>query len=415
MPKHIFPTRRLLVPWLSLLPILWAPTFAQRSLSPGPTTLIYPESNPISDAVAATLTRSSTTMWLWRSTWNRTVKYYGTANSPQQYTVSDQQNKNIFTIPTALQKSMRVSYEGIQPVTAIPAYRYVNFYLKNVIDLGNNQLLGLLHLEYLAWNKQLNTNNQWTGLYIPGYDPVLQGASYYSIGMAFSTNTGDSWKFLGDIIRTNDKTPNLLSANVGGAAYLRVGSYIYVYFNEKKSGNGAVYPAVARALLSNIAGAAGSGTTTPWKKYNALTKAFDQDGVTGLGSEIIAGGGLDMHTDAAYCTPLKKYLIAVSDGTTQTLKILRSSDGINWVSPTFLASSYTAPDGKLHLPCYPYFYSLDGDANSDNSVVGKNFNVFYVSQYFPPNGVQWFFTDEPIYRVQYKLITDMLPITNLLN
>lgn len=414
MTKSLELRRHPVILGLAILGAVWAPASAQTALSGGPATFIY-HSDPPMDAVAATLKRDGTTMWLWQSDWYQTVKWYGTPGNPrlQRHSPPNQQSHQIFALPIGLQSTVRITPNPVPYVTSIPNYKCVSVFLKNVHNLGNGELLGFLHLEYFSWIQEMNANNQWTGRYYPAYHPVLGGANYYSIGMAYSNNNGDSWTFLGDIVRTHEKAPNLLSANIGGAAYVRVGDYLYVYFNEKPVGSAPAYPSVARALLTDISNAARGSNTTPWKKYNAATQAFDQDAINGLGSQIIAEPGLDLHSDAAYNSALKQYLLTVYDGKINAVKILRSNDAINWFSPTVLATSYiVSSNNNLHVPCYPYFYSLDADANTDNSVVGKNFNMFYVNQHTPSTG---YFqpSDQPVYRVGYKL-TDPLPIEHVL-
>ncbi|MDB5051058.1 MAG: hypothetical protein JWO30_4129 [Fibrobacteres bacterium] len=395
-----------LIPLLLAAGVFIAPASAQLALSASQAVQIYASSTPVADAVCATLKKDANNIFLFRSTWNATYKYYGPLTDPQhtRVTGSTVQNKDIFTIPSALQSKVVVASSPLPTVSAIPAYKCVNFYLKNVYDLGGGKLLGFLHLEYMAWNRNSN------GTYTPGYDPTLGGADHYSIGLAYSTNSGDSWTFCGDIIRTQDKTVNLGSANIGGAAYIVVGSNIYVYFNEKSTSSTSPYPSVAMAKISDVATEAVNHTVTPWKKYNAATKAFDQDAITGVGSQIIAGVALDMHTDAAYCAALKQYLIVVSENVTQSLYLYRSRNGIDWAKSRFLAQSYVGSDGYVHQPCYPYFASLNSDANSDNSTVGKAFSIFYISQHFANNMVP---SDEPVWRVNFK-VSDMLPIANML-
>jgi hypothetical protein len=403
------------VPSLCILGALNVPAHAQKAIAANSTALVSLTSNPIADAVCATLKRDASTLFLWRSTFNKTDKYYGPITNPQQNRLWEKYNDALFSIPANLQSSMRVTGSSVLPiVTTIPSYRFVNFYLKNVYDLGSSMLLGFVHLEYLAWVKY-KVNGVWDGKsFTPGYDPVLGGADHYTIGMVYSTDAGYTWKFLGDIIRPNDHTPNIGSGNIGGAAYLHVGSNIYVYFNEKGTNTGT-YPSVAMASLSSITSAAAAGNVVSWKKYNAATHAFDQNGLSGLGSQIISGTGLDMHADAAYCTPLKQYLLTVNDGNDLSLWIYRSNDGINWNKYRPFAQKYTGTDGFVHYPCYPYFASTDADASSDNSTVGKNFSLIYIAQHTPDfnKGEQWQYTDEAVYRVP-MFISDMFPVTQML-
>jgi hypothetical protein len=401
---------------------LFTPAASQLALSSSNPTLIYDRSEPIADAVCATL-KVSNTLYVWRSSWNVTIKYSGTLGNPQQtrVTPANTQNKDIFAIPSRLQSSVKVNALPLEARVAPPSYRMVNFYLKNVYSMGNNQLLGFLHLEYMAWVKSTNPAYCPTGYYCPDYNHTTGQADHYSIGLAYSSNNGNSWTFLGDIIRTNDHTANL-GGNIGGAAYVVVpnsnGGDFYAYFNEKPA-SGNPYPSVAKANINSVKEAALAQRVTSstggalWKKYDAGTNSFYRDPISGLGSPILAGANLDMHSDAAYSSALGQYMLTVNepvDATTRALALYRSKDGVKWFRGRTLAQSYTGADNKRHHPCYPYFASLAGDASADNSTVGRAFSVFYISESFTG---QWVATDEPVYRVDLT-VSDMLPIANML-
>ena len=95
----------------------------------------------------------------------------------------------------------------------------------------------------------------------------------YRIGLCYSRNSGDSWTFCGDIIGVNDTTHDTvdMAFNIGGAPYLIIDGFIYVYFNEK-SPVSKQYPSVARAELSSVVSAARASNVTKWLKYNKNSK-----------------------------------------------------------------------------------------------------------------------------------------------
>jgi hypothetical protein len=164
--------------------------FAQSTVTIGSPEQIYPSSNPIADAVCATLKKDADNIYIFRSSWNTTFKYYGPLIDPQHNLVTNasMQTKDIITIPSALQSAMHINYNPIERLTNKPTYNLVNFYLKNVYDLGNGNLLGFLHLEYLDWVPNGD------GTYSPNYTTDPSGAptaNHYRIGLCYSTNTGD--------------------------------------------------------------------------------------------------------------------------------------------------------------------------------------------------------------------------------
>jgi len=272
---------------------------------------------------------------------------------------------------------------------------YANIYLKNVFDLGNGELIGFLHLEYLKGTQ---------GSLNPACAQCPFYPAIYRISLCHSENSGKSWTFCGDIIGASDSRPG--QCNIGGVAYVTVGDYFYVYFNEK-SPTSAAYPAVARALKKDVID---SVRKTPprvagWHKYNGASGNWDQDGISGLGTQILSGENLDLHADAAYCVACKRYLLTVRDNGKNGLYLYQSVNGLEWKNPQFLAADYTE-NGVLYQPVFPYFASLSGDANTDCSVVGMEFFIYYIAQHFPErdNPPRFFIpSDQPIFRVKVQV------------
>lgn len=339
---------------------------------------IYLSDPHICEAVCATLKKDSTNVIFFSSTWNSTFKYCGPLSDPRKnlQNVNKTLNKDLFTIPTRLKS--HVSHSHKQGVKI-----YANFFLKNVIDLGKGELLGLLHLEYMK-----NYINN------PPVYPAI-----YRIGLCYSRNSGDSWTFCGDIIGVNDTTHDTvdMAFNIGGAPYLIIDGFIYVYFNEK-SPVSKQYPSVARAELSSVVSAARASNVTKWLKYNKNSKNFDQDGISGLGSPVINREYLDVHSDATYCNYLKKYLLIVRENSDPGLFMYISADGIEWSRTQKLASD-NIDQGVQRHPVYPFFVSLSDGSNSDMSIVGKEFYVYFINIHWPLS-YNWVGTDLPLNRLK---------------
>jgi hypothetical protein len=338
------------------------------------------------DAVSATLRRDNTTMYIFRSTWNATFRFWGPLENAEQHPMFSL-NRDLFTIPSGM---------TITTKWMAGASNFANIYLKNILDLGSGELIGFLHLEYL---KGLQGSAFPSCPTCPAYPAI------YRIALCYSKNQGETWTFCGDIIGANDAAPG--ACNIGGAAYVIENDYIYVYFNEKVP-NSEHYPSVARALTREVIERARrfDAQASLWHKYNARTGAWDQDAICGIGSRIIGGKSVDMHADAAFCIPLSKYLLAVRDNEKGGLYLYQSINGLNWTAdPVRIAADYT-DKGVEHQPVFPYFASLTADANADCSSVGKEFFIYYIGQHFadrdkPPR--QFTAEDQPVFRVKVQI------------
>ena len=243
-------------------------------------------------------------------------------------------------------------------------------WIPNIYDDGSGTLIGLTHRE------------DYTG-----------GGGFFAIGLSKSTDKGASWKYLGDVLRpyvNNAPSPDFGYSNIGGVPYLIVGSYMYVYFNEHTgiTAAGTKKLAVARALASDVVAAASNNTVPLFYKY--ANGVWTENGLTGNGDNIIPGGeilqsnqgsSLDFHSDAAYCTPLGKYLITVQTHSQGKLLLFTSADGINWGDETIV--DYTP--GVMQP--YSCFASLNSDASSDCRVVGSEFYLYYPCKDYNNYGV----------------------------
>jgi hypothetical protein len=235
-------------------------------------------------------------------------------------------------------------------------------WIQNIYKATNGVLLGLVHREDLA----------------PG-NGRSRGTDFF-IGLAKSTNGGLNWKYLGDVLanRGNGSTTDQ-NANMGGVPYLIVNGYLYLYFNEHEGAKPSDHRwlAVARAKLDDVMSAVAHDQVTPFKKY--LNGSWTEDGLTGLGSEIIAGSRCrngspteyDFHSDATYCKPLGRYLITVQTHASNTLLLYSSADGVDW---KFAFQLDCAPGCMLP---YSSFISFNPDDAADGHEVGSEFYIYY--------------------------------------
>lgn len=266
--------------------------------------------------------------------------------------------------------------------------------------------------------------------------------SVYSIGLAYSADTGRRWAYCGDIIRTGCNSGNGTN-NIGGIPYIvyedaKNTKWLYVYYNE--FGNPLwFYPprdfhcgkrqCVARDTLSDALVKARHNFNhsrsfvlhdvpvfhkckgTAPAEWSAK-KAVEKD----TGVQIIprcpdvpvpfpgeGGGGADsllydFHSDAAYCSVLGKYVITVSNGPGSppafgALMLYSSTDGVNWGSPTIIDTA--AVPGYYVEKAHSFFAALDSSAADDCHEVGKQFYIYFPYTYFrdkwhPPRNQDFF-------------------------
>jgi len=196
---------------------------------------------------------------------------------------------------------------------------------------------------------------------------------HFVLGLGYSTDRGLSWTYCGEIVRPADDRHN-----VGGGAHLIVGDAIYVYFNDIIPSEGATrgkpIQCVARAELDTVIQAAARHKVTPWHKYRG--GKWDIPGLSGKpGEDIIphVTGREDLHSDAAYCTALGKYLLTVQGA--GKLLLFSSPDGLDWGLETVLDQA-----GNRVIQPYSSFVDFDGPAADCHVVDGD----FYI--YFPRKG-----------------------------
>ena len=129
---------------------------------------------------------------------------------------------------------------------------------------------------------------------------------------------------------------------------------------------------MARAPLRDVAEAAARHQVTTWHKYR--DGRWDTPGLSGVpGSNIIPRvyGGEDLHSDAAYCTALGKYLLTVQTGSAHKLLLFSSADGITWSQEAILDETEDAV-----LQPYSAFVDFNSPSN-DGSVVDGEFYIYF--------------------------------------
>lgn len=198
---------------------------------------------------------------------------------------------------------------------------------------------------------------------------------HFALGIGYSSDRGATWTYCGEIVRPTDDRQN-----IGGGAYIVRDGFLYAYYNDIIVGDSPAehnrIQCVARAKLDTVIEAAAQHKVIPWFKYR--DGKWDTPGLSDQpGEDLIPAivGGEDLHADAAYCTALEKYLLAVQTHGNGKLLLFSSTDGLKWeLEATIDYNDYEA------LQPYAAFVDFDGPAD-DCHVVDDDFYL-----YFPRKG-----------------------------
>jgi hypothetical protein len=300
------------------------------------------------DAPPALIKNGATTYWFstfggpdkgWR-------KYTGTTSMLFQQKLWEKTGAQIFSFAT-------------QPKSTSTPYDHI--WLSHVYQQGQDSI-GFIHIE----NK----------MDVPMSDPnPIKGR----IGLAYSHDYGDTWKYLGDIMVPYDLSG---SQNTPGTPFIVKDGYIYAYYDETMpqangySNNGL---AVMRADLNSVMTAAVTGKSVPWYKY--YNGAWTSPAVSGLAT-LLTNVPVSGHisTDAFYSSYTKKYYILLSQSANATrpaiLDLYESTDALHFTFTKRIATrswSGSVNTSQYDGYNYPTITSADG---TDTGVVNRSFYVY---------------------------------------
>ena len=231
---------------------------------------------------------------------------------------------------------------------------------------------------------QLYHGEQWFG---------GSGSPFYSAhGLAYSTDFGNHWTKLGEVVSPQSARVNNGSncqAEVGTGSLVVVGSYLYDYFTDTSAGCGSLYLSVARAPIASVVAAAQAGTTftsgpgTLFMKYTG-NETWNGDGVTDLANPQNGGGASTqigptsvsaLEPVVRYNSYLSQYLLCYSNDFTD-IECSWSADGLTgWTSPQVIITGGSAPPNAIYYP------SLFNTSGGDPQTLGQNFSLFWVQPF----------------------------------
>ena len=286
----------------------------------------------IIDAPIVTFSITGHQYWL-NSNYLKTTKYKGSIDHPFQILISQKPTEKVFLGSQAPLP---------HPNGLHPGYWIVNTYT------NSDGILAIVHKEY----PKITNGHYETG--------------HTRIGLAWSKDNGEHFKYLGDILKPNTDPDNW---NIEGAPFLIKEGYMYVYYKDFCIDGGM---AIARALLIEVITAAKRGGVTTWKKYH--NGSWSGNGLGGLCSRINIEDGIT-HTDAASSTYNGNHYIVLSmmnwNRSDTWIKLYESSDLLNW---HFVKTIVQEPANAV-LEGYQYVSIVDA-SGSDNGTIGQRFYVY---------------------------------------
>jgi hypothetical protein len=227
-------------------------------------------------------------------------------------------------------------------------------WIMSIYKISEKELLGFIHTES-CYNLDLPCREEW---------------KLFTIGLGYSKDNGESWKFLGDIVRPYNYDQPDKNINVGGVGYVVIGDQFQIFFQDYDE-NGRPRAGTARANIVQVIEAARKGASFEWKKYR--DGQWNEPGLTGLSDDILANldFGNNMHCKAAYAPSIDKYLLLTwgNRNGKPELYVLASSDGLSWE----VAETITDHNTSSRI-MYPFFGSLYSD---DVHEVGNEFNIYW--------------------------------------
>jgi hypothetical protein len=209
-------------------------------------------------------------------------------------------------------------------------------------------------------------------------------ALYPTLGLAASSDNGQHWIDLGDIVRLNQAYARGLDGFEIGDGPLVLspdGQYFYLYFPDWVA-NGTPHAttvnkvSVARAKVSAVLDAAFSDTpqhAVPFVKFYDGNWTL-QPGLGGASTDLNPNSAFEGYIDVHYDSYIQRYVMIISDDT--KFGYAESSDALTWTVPITL--------GRFGpIAAYPTAVGL----GSDPHTLGQSYYVYFT--HLPAGNPGW--------------------------
>jgi len=195
-----------------------------------------------------------------------------------------------------------------------------------------------------------------------------------SIGLSKSTDNGDNWDFIGEIISCDIPDSELItvSRDAGNGTILIKDGYLYVYISDMNDET-AVGLSVSRAKLDDVISDMKNNKATKFFKW--FNNEWSEPGLGGKFTSIIAKDKYPNFCYIQYNTVLKKYIMIMT-----TSPYYRYNDGdiglyISDSPMDFTGTMYWIACGKRGEQ-YPTMISFENDSQTTS---GNEFYIYYCS------------------------------------
>ena len=214
-----------------------------------------------------------------------------------------------------------------------------------------------------------------TGMHLMIYhaETYLAGPTVFtvSLGLAKSTDCGNTWQDLGLILQPQDRTQH---CDMNGGTFAVNGTDLFVWHKDRDN-IGFKYNCVAKAELADVLANARAGLTTQFLKWDGT--AFTQPGLGGPAVALMPGNPAGGWFSVTWNTFRQKWVMIGVDVTTQPVSNLfwsESPDGIAWSAREVLATGAAT---------YPSLVGTGPNAK----ITGQTFYVYYMDK--PTNAFDW--------------------------
>lgn len=279
-----------------------------------------------------------------------------------------QHSKGLLRHPRRLKEGMTTRSLGTleNPFTSVEWSKYVpdlwnknghpnqGLWIMSMYKISKDELLAFVHTESC-------------------YDltkECIEGEKLFTVGLGYSKDNGESWTFLGDIVRPYKYDRSTKRPNIGGIGYVVVGDEFQIFFQEFDD-NEKRQASTARANMKQVIDAARKGKSFEWKKLK--NGKFTEPGLTAISDDMLSNHKFDinMRCKATFAPSIGKYLLLAwsSYNGNPELYIFASSNALNWE----LAETISDHNTKGRI-MYPFFGSLYSD---DGHEVGNEFNIYW--------------------------------------
>lgn len=241
-------------------------------------------------------------------------------------------------------------------------------------------------------------------LYHGEYHATAQGDLFYGAsGLAVSTNTGDSFTKIGEILSPHmmradffarqtmggvTADGSLVEADANGNA-IGPGTapddrYYYAVFSDRKDFSAKQNLAIARIKEADLMDAIAQRRTPHFMKFFSpagiggdAAAHFAEPGVGGQSTYIVSENAYDATPGVYYDSDLGRFVLCYDMGQ-QNVVLRTASNLLHWSDPVIVANPPANSGTKIFYP------SLVG-TGADPTILGKEFYLYYLQRQMPGN------------------------------